>query len=85
MAAIVYILCAATALICCILLLRGYWQSGVRLLLWSSFCFAMFTLDNLLLFVDRVVIPATDLSFWRMPVALIGVIFLLYGMIWEAK
>ncbi len=85
MAGIVYILCAATALICCILLLRGYWQSGVRLLLWSSLCFAMFTLDNLLLFVDRIIIPATDLSFWRIPAALIGVIFLIYGLIWEAK
>jgi hypothetical protein len=85
MVEIVYLLCATTALICCVLLLRGYRQSGARLLLWSGICFGLFTLDNLLLFVDRVVIPATDLSAWRTPAALIGLLFLLYGLIWEAK
>ena len=82
---IVYVLCAVIAFTCCALLLRGYRKSKARLLLWSGLCFAMFTLDNVILFIDKVIIPAIDLSPWRSSVPLIGIIFLLYGLVWEAK
>src|SRR5688500_13990393 len=85
MAAVVYTLCIATALSCCVLLIRGYIRSRARLLLWSGLCFAMLTLENLVLFIDQVVIPAIDISFLQLPVALAAVLFLLYGLIWEAK
>ena len=85
MAAIVYVLCIATALSCCVLLLRGYRRSRARLLLWSGLCFALLALENVLLFIDQVVFPAIDLSFYQLPVALAAVVFLLYGLIWEAK
>lgn len=85
MAALIYLLCTATALLCAVLLLRGFRRSGFRLLLWSGLCFSALALDNLLLFLDRIVWPAVDLALWRQPIALVGLALLLYGMIWEEK
>lgn len=81
----VYILCTLTALICAVLLLRGYGRSGTRLLLWCGIFFLAMTLENAILFVDVVVVPSIDLSDIRRTVPLIGVILLLYGLIWEVK
>lgn len=85
MAAVVYMLCFITALACAVLLLRGYRQSGAKLLLWSGLCFAMLTLNNLLLFVDLVLVPHIDLSLLRTLTALFGGMFMVYGLIWEAR
>jgi hypothetical protein len=66
MAAAVYVLCALTSLACAILLLRAYDARGVRLLLWSGLAFVGFTLGNIMLVVDRIVIgPGVDLTLWR--------------------
>ena len=62
MAAIIYSLCALTALGCALLLLRGYRRSRYRLLLWSGLCFAGLTVNNLLLVIDKVALPDGDLS-----------------------
>jgi hypothetical protein len=83
-AGVVYVLCFLTSLICAVLLLRGYRQSGSRLLLWSGLAFVGFALNNGLLFVDKIVVPSTDLYLARTLPALIGVLLLLYGLIWEA-
>lgn len=83
--ALIYLLCTATALVCAMLLLRGFQRSGFRLLFWSSLCFFALTLDNLFLFVDRVVLPSANLLVWRRPIALVGIALLLYGMIWEER
>jgi hypothetical protein len=40
MAALIYSMCALTALLCAVLLLQAYWRGGYRLLLWSGLCFA---------------------------------------------
>lgn len=85
MHAIIYLLCTATSLICCVLLLRGYRRNRVPLLLWSGLCFGALSVENLLLFLDRVVLPMSDLSSWRVPFGLIGVFFLLHGLIWKNK
>ena len=85
MAETVYILCALTSLACVVLLARGYVQSKSRLLLWSSFCFAGLFLNNLILFIDKVVLPDVDLSLARSAAALLGLMMLLYGMIWESE
>lgn len=86
MAGAVYILCALTALGCALLLLRGYYRSRVRLLLWCGIFFAALTLENVILFVDLVVTgPAIDLSLWRTSLALAGTLLLLYGLIWDVK
>jgi hypothetical protein len=81
----VYILCSLTALACAVLLLRGYGRSGTRLLLWCGVFFLMMAVENAVLFVDVVMVPHIDLSGIRRAVPLIGVVLLLYGLIWEAK
>ncbi len=80
-----YLLCAATALVCSLLLLRGYRRSKTRLLLWCGLCFLALALDNLALFVDLVLLPETDLSLLPALAALVGIALLLYGLIWEVK
>ena len=83
-AQIVYLLCALTSVACAVLLLRGYQRSRVRLLLWSGLCFAGLALNNALLVVDRVLLPTqVDLSVVRSVPALVGLLCLLYGLIWD--
>ena len=81
----VYLLCAAAALACGLLLLRGYRRSRVRLLLWSGLCFVALTLENVVLFIDLVWVPHIDLSSYRLAVALLGMVVLLYGLVWDAR
>lgn len=83
MTAVVYLLCALTAFTCACLLLRGYFRTRARMLLWSGLCFFGLTINNLLLIFDRIVFPATiDLSTWRLIAALVALLPLLYGLIW---
>ena len=84
MAAVVYYLCALTSLACAVLLLRSYAQRKVRLLLWSGICFAGFALNNALLIADRVIFPDRDLAVYRTVPALVGLMVLIYGLIWDA-
>ena len=86
MAGTIYLLCAFTSGLCAFLLLRGYFSSRYRLLLWGGLCFAGMTLNNLLLVLDRLVFPDdVDLGTWRLAAALIALLPLLYGLIWEEK
>jgi Na+/melibiose symporter-like transporter len=86
MAETVYLLCAATSVACAGLLLRAYLRQRTRLLLWSSLCFGLLGINNILLFVDLSVVPsAVDLSLWRSGTALAGISVLLFGLIWESR
>ena len=85
MATLVYALCGLTSLACAVLLLRGYASSRARLLLWSGLCFAGLALNNILLVVDKRVVPTMDLSLWRSVPAVAGVALLLYGLVWETR
>jgi len=78
-------LAALTSVACMVLLFRAYARSGVRLLLWSGLCFVFLSLNNVLLFVDVVVLPEADLRPYRLAAALVGIVFLLYGFIVEAE
>jgi len=80
----VYILCVMTSTFCAALLLREYLRTRARLLLWSSLAFAAFAVNNALVFMDLVVLPAVDLSLFRATAALLAVALLLYGLIWDA-
>ncbi len=79
----VYILSAVISLICAILLLRAYMANQVRLLFWSGLCFIGLSLNNALLLVDTQVFPAVDLALLRVVPAFLGLLALLYGLIWE--
>jgi hypothetical protein len=85
MAEIGYVLCALTSLACAVLLGRGYARSRTRLLFWSTLCFSWLTANNILLFVDRVIVPNMDLSLFRSATAFVGAVSLLYGLISEAS
>ena len=86
MPGIVYLLSAATSFLCFWMLLRGYRRNGVRLLLWSSLCFAGFTVNNVLLFVDEVIYPeAIDLTLPRAASAFVAVLALVIGLVWSSK
>jgi uncharacterized protein DUF5985 len=85
MAAIIYSLCAITALVCSYLLLHAYSHGRYRLLLWSGLCFAGLTVNNVLLVLDKIVFTDSDLSPWRTGVALAAMMVLLYGLIWESE
>ena len=80
---VVYIACAVTSLLCALLLLRGYLTLRLRLLFWASICFLCFTLQNMILFVDVIMLPHVDLFLARSSAALAGYGALLYGLIWE--
>jgi len=85
MAIVVYILCALTSIACAVLLLRGFMQNRVRLLLWSGLCFSGLALNNILLIVDTQVFPESDLSILRSIPAVVGLGLLMYGLIWDVK
>ena len=85
MAAVIYSLCTLAAGLCTWLLLDAYRRGKYQLLLWSGLCFAGLTLNNLLLVIDKLVLPQVDLSVWRTSVALLAMGVLLYGLIWDRK
>jgi hypothetical protein len=80
-------LCALAVLTCgacTVLLFRGYARSRRPLLFWSALCFVFLTLNNVLLFLDLVVLEM-DLRPWRHVAALIGVAFMLYGLLFKSE
>lgn len=79
----IYILCGILAGACAILLLRGYRRSSIPLLLWTSLFFFVLTVENFMLFVDRIVLPDTDLTVIMDSLPLLGVFVLMYGLVWE--
>lgn len=85
MAECIYILCGLTSLLCALLLLRGYLHTKMRLLLWSALCFFGLTVNNILLFLDKIELPNVDLSLWRSISALVALLLLLYGLIWDSE
>lgn len=80
----VYLLATFTSLVCAVLLARGYMRSRVRLLLWSAICFACFSINNALVFLDFIMLPLNDLSPVRALPAAVGVILLCYALVTEA-
>ena len=85
MAEIVYVLCALTSATCAVLLWRAWSRSNARLLLWSALCFTLLTVNNILLFVDLVVIEDADLSELRTGTGLAGLLVLLYGLVYDRQ
>ena len=85
MAAVVYALCAVTSTFVAFLLIRGYRRNKARLQMWSCLCFIGLAINNLLLFVDLVVVPAMDLSLARQGTALVALMLLVIGLIWESR
>lgn len=91
-AQLVYILCAATSILCAVMLARGYLRTRARLLLWASLCFVFLSINNILLFIDMVPYADADLAIagigfnvLRSIAAVIGLSLLLFGLIWDSR
>jgi len=85
-AALIYSLCAATSLVCAMLLFGAYRRTRYRLLLWSALCFAGLTVSNAVLIIDKVLTPpSVDLTLWRYGITLISLLVFLYGLIWDTE
>lgn len=84
MAETVYLLGAVTSFLCAFLLLKSYRESRTRLLFWSGLCFLGLTANNVLLFVDLILLPQIDLFVPRTGAALVGMGVLLYGLVSES-
>ena len=82
---VLYLLAVLTCLACTLLLWRSWKRTGLRLLLWSALCFVGLTASNVLLFFDLVVFIELDLRVWRLATALLGLVFLVYGFLFEAE
>ena len=84
--AVLYLIAMLTSAACMLLLIRAYLDSRLRILLWSALCFVGLTVNNLLLFVDLVLLPTSvDLRVYRYTAALIGMLFLIYGFITDSE
>ena len=81
----IYLLCLLTASACFVLLLRGYRRSGTRLLLWSSVCFGFLAIHAVIVMVELLFFPATDLQMLRHVVSLAAVGSLIFGLVWETE
>lgn len=85
MAEVFYALCTLTALFCAWLLLRAYFRTRYKLLLWGGLCFIGLTLNNALLVADKQLFPDLNLFTWRLLIALVAMLVLLYGIIWDKE
>jgi len=82
MPGLVYLLCAATSLASGVLLLRAALSRGGGLLFWSSLCFFGMMLNNVLMYIDFIVFPNTDLSIYPNLVSLVSVMLLSAALVW---
>jgi hypothetical protein len=48
-------------------------------------CFAGLLLENLMLYIDIVVVPSVDLSLWRKIPGLAALALLVFGLIWDSR
>jgi hypothetical protein len=81
----VYALCALTSATCALLLVRSYRRNRLRLLFWSAFCFIALAVNSVLVFIDLIVVPETDLGVVRSLVSLTGLAGLLFALIWDTR
>ncbi|WP_020654072.1 DUF5985 family protein [Massilia niastensis] len=85
MGELIYTLCILTSLACTWLLFSSYRRTRYRLLFWSGSCFAVMTLNNLFLLLDKVVYPTVDFMPLRLGSALLACLLLLVGLIYEKE
>ena len=83
MAQAAYALGVLTSILCALLLIRSYRANRTPLLLWCSLCFVGLALNNVLLFADLFIVPQVSLELWRSVIALVALMLMLIGLIWE--
>ena len=83
--AIVYLLCFATSTACAWLLFAGWRRTRARLLFWSSLCFLFLAANNVAVVLDLLFLPDVDLRLVRLLLALVALLVLLFGFIWDLE
>ncbi len=79
----IYLLCGATCLVAAGMLLRQYLRRRTPLLLWSFIAFVGLSLNNVLVYVDLVLVADVDFSRIRASLGALAMMVLLYGLIRE--
>jgi hypothetical protein len=83
---IVPALAVATSLACMVLLFYAYARRGSRLLYWCALFFLCLTVNSVLLFFSLgLAIPDIEWRLYRFGSSAAGLVFLLYGLIYEAR
>lgn len=82
---IVYLLCFVTSAACAWLLARGYRERRSRLMFWTSLCFALLAVNNLMVVFDLVLFTNINFLPWRQLSSLAAVGVLLFGFVWESE
>ena len=85
MDSLVYAICALTALLCAVLLLRAYRQTRSRVLWWSGLCFCGLMISNVVLVLDKLVYVDLDLHPYRLWITLVSLLMLLWGLIYSEE
>ncbi len=86
MPTLVYVLCALTSAFCAALLVRAYWRTKARLLLWSAIAFIFLAANNALVFADMVIVGSSiSLVPFRHAAALAAVSVMIFGCIRDAE
>ncbi len=83
--ALVYMFCFITCAICAALLVRSWFKTRTRLLLWVAISFTLLAVNNFFLFADTTLFPDIDLSVFRWTTGTAGVVILIFGLVWEAE
>lgn len=81
---IIFLLCLIASAACATLLVRSYLRTRARLLLWTAVCFVLLAVNNLVVVLDVLLLPAIELLPIRLLASLSAVSVLLVGFIWEA-
>jgi hypothetical protein len=83
---VIPLLAVATSVACMVLLFYAYAVRGARLLYWSALFFLCLTVNSVLLFFSiGLAIPDVDWRLYRFGSSAAGLVFLLYGLIYEAR
>ena len=86
-----YAIGVLTSILCAVLLIRAFLKERTPLLLWCSLCFVGLALNNVLLFLDKVVYAEQDqflggyFVLWRSGTAALGIGLLVYGLVWDSE
>ena len=83
MAELIYGLCTVLSLAIAAMLWRQYRRAPTRMIYWTTLCFIGLALSNLLLVLDKLVIPEMDLRVLRHSVSLLSIGMLLFGLVYE--
>lgn len=81
----IYLLCGLTSLVAAFMLRRHYRQRRTRLLLWSVIAFAGLAVNNVMVYVDLVMLTGVDLSVYRTAAGSLAMLALVYGLVWETR